>query len=63
MRFSTGASAGDSQCISISINDDDTLENNEVHNFRINTGDLQAIVQVNSSTPARITIIDNDSKF
>lgn len=56
LTFQPGTS---SQCASVIVNDDSTLENNEIFLVELTTAD--EAVQLNP-TSANITIIDNDSK-
>ena len=56
LTFQPGTS---SQCASVIVNDDSTLENNEIFLVELTTAD--EAVQLNPSS-ADITIIDNDSK-
>ena len=61
LTFPPGSSNGDMECLEISINDDDILENSELFEVELTT--TETYVTVNSEfDEILVTIRDNDGK-
>ena len=59
VHFNTGVT---SVTITVLLNDDNILENNETFNLRVDPSSLPVSVTVSNSNTATVTILDNDGK-